>query len=83
MCNVVRLKSASNCDGELPDSFGKMKNIWKYANKMIDGLHIRNHKRTSCKTDLGPHRFDEMYPELKETRNSMAAEQVFIWLGRF
>ena len=83
MCNVVRLKSASNCDAELPDSFGKMKNIWKYANKMIDGLHIRNHKRTSCKIDLGPHRFDEIYPELKETRNSMAAEQVFIWVGRF
>ena len=50
---------------------------------MTDGLHIRNHKRTSCKTDLGPHGFDEMYPELKETRNSMAAEQVFIWLVIF
>ncbi len=49
--------------------------------KIIDSLHIRNHKRESCKKNVG-----EKLKELKKKNpdlNTMAAEQVFVWLGGF
>ena len=80
MCNVVKMRAAQR---SLPPSFGKFSDVWKKTNKMIDGLHISNHKDAFCKEQLGPDRFDIMYLDLKETRNSMTAERVFSWASRF
>ena len=80
MCNVMKMRAAKK---DLPEQFGEFRDVWKYVNKMIDGLHISNHKSSTCQEQLGPHRLDEMYPDLKKSRNSMAAEQVFSWAGRF
>ena len=79
MCNLVNLK-VSQSILPLPEPYC---HIWKAVNKMIDGLHIRNHKRAQCQRELNPKRFTEMYPELEDTKNSMAAEQTFIWAERF
>ena len=64
MCNVVKMRAAQR---SLRPSFGKFSDVWKETNKMIDGLHISNHKDAFCKEQLGPDRFDRMYLDLKET----------------
>ena len=51
-------------------------------NKAINGLHLRNHKNESCHKNYNPSRIAEMYPDLAESKNTMAAEQTFVWLGR-
>ena len=51
-------------------------------NKAIDGLHLRNHKNESRHKNYNPSRIAEMYPDLAESKNTMAAEQTFVWLGR-
>jgi hypothetical protein len=61
---------------------GKFKSMWKNVNKIIDGLHISNHKRGMCKTELHPKRFHEANPLLTSI-NTMAAEQTFSWCGRY
>ena len=47
--------------------------MWLKGNKIIDGLHLRNHFRKKYKK---PFRIGEMYPELKRTKNTMVAEPV-------
>lgn len=61
---------------------GKFKHIWKNVNKIVDGLHINNHKRDVCRKELHPDNFKDANPEIEEP-NTMAAEQLFAWLGRF
>ncbi|KAJ7387582.1 hypothetical protein OS493_000916 [Desmophyllum pertusum] len=47
--------------------------------KLIDSLHIRNHKDKSCKEKYSPATLKEEVPE----GNTVAAEQTFVWLSRF
>ena len=77
MCNIDNLKAAR---GKLP-LLSPYDELWAKITKIIDSLHIRNHKRASCKETYG-----EKLRHLKGKNpafNTMAAEQVFVWLGRF
>ena len=55
--------------------------MWHKINKIIDGLHIQNHKQRSCHERYNPLRFNELHPEANKA-NTMAAEQFFAWLSK-
>lgn len=75
MCHVDGMKVAKK-PLPLPAPFDKM---WSAINKVIDSLHIRNHKDTECKKKYDPVKLKEQLPGM----NTMAAEQTFVWLARF
>ena len=75
MCNVDRLKLLKEA---LPLA-GKFSEIWLRIGKVIDPLHIKNHKRPECKTLYPPEKVRQDWPEA----NLMVAEQTFCWMGRF
>ena len=58
---------------------GNIKYIWKDVNKIIDTLHIRNHKDPGCKIKYSPKILKEEHP----TYNTMSCEQTFVWLSRY
>ena len=75
MCNLDRLKllkSKLPLDGPLSD-------LWLDINKVIDPLHLPNHKRPECKELYNPDTLADTHPEA----NLMVCEQVFCWLGRY
>lgn len=57
--------------------------MWLNLNKAIDGLHLRNHKDAECQKMYDPKKIGLMHPDLADSKNTMAAEQTFVWLGRF
>ena len=75
MCQLLRYK-AGKADLPLPAPYNKM---WRSINFIIDAMHVRNHVQEECKVKLHP----TMNPELKNHRNTQAAEQTFVWLGRY
>ena len=79
MCSLVKLR-LSQAPLPLPSPYNMM---WLKLNKCIDSLHLRNHTEKFCQTDLNPALIGQMHPDIKESKNTQAAEQVFIWLGRF
>ena len=79
MCQLIKTKATST-SLPLPAPYD---NMWHRINKVVDALHIKNHVEPQCHTDLHPDNFFEMYPELKGQRNTQAADQTFVWLGRF
>ena len=79
MCQLIKTRVAQ-ADLPLPVPYNR---LLKSVNKIVDALHIKNHIQTSCHTDLHPDNIYDMYPELRGTRNTQAAEQTFVWLGRF
>ena len=72
MCHLNSLRAARK-DLPLPPPFDKM---WKTIQKVIDRLHLQNHKDPSCKINYNP---DNV---LSELCNTMAAEQVNVWASR-
>ena len=52
---------------------------WTSVTKIIDSLHISNHKDVSCREKYDPGILKKEIPE----GNTMAAEQTFVWLSRF
>ena len=54
-------------------------NMWLKVNKIIDSLHISNHKSGDCKEKYNPAKLKEKLPD----GNTMAGEQTFTWLSRF
>jgi len=52
---------------------------WMSIAQIIDRLHIRNHNNTSCHEKYNPSSLKEEIPE----GDTMAAEQMFVWLSRF
>lgn len=73
MCHVDGLKVA-RVDLPFEDP---LKKVWQCVVKVIDKLHIRNHKDEKCKTLYNPiHKVPDGY-------NTMAAEQTFVWGSRF
>ncbi|XP_055352285.1 uncharacterized protein LOC129598418 [Paramacrobiotus metropolitanus] len=78
ICQLNRLKAACELL-PLPKPFDEM---WLRVSKIIDGLHIQNHKDPRCSKDYHPDNFYSTYPEA-ERRNTMAAEQTFAWLAKF
>ena len=77
MCNLDQMKACQN-ELPLPAPYNVM---WFEINKIIDGLHLQNHKGKDCHTKYNPERITDMHPELADTKNTMAAEQTFAWLG--
>ena len=75
MCHLDGLKAARN---PLPFS-SPWDKAWMTIKKIIDRLHIRNHKDASCQDKYNPSSLKEEIPE----GNTMAAEQTFVWLSRF
>ena len=47
--------------------------VWRDIGKVIDPLHLRNHRNASCKIDYNPQKCKDMYPDA----NFMVAEQTF------
>ena len=76
-CNVLRkaTKEKLNLNAPYDELFLKVQ-------KCIDGLSIRNHVG-ECKEAIHPDRIFQMDPDLRGERNSMAAEQTFVWSSRF
>ena len=72
MCHLNSLRAAQK-DLPLPAPFNKM---WQSFQKVIDRLHLKNHKDPSCKVLYNP---DNL---LSKSFNAMAAEQVNIWASR-
>ncbi len=73
MCHLDAL-AASKRDLPLP---GKFRLLWKRIQKVIDRLHLRNHKDTRCHEAYNPDKV------LSDENNTMAGEQTFAWLSRF
>ena len=69
MCHVDNMKV---CKQDLPLP-APLDSLWRDLGKVIDRLHLRNHKDPKCKEYYNP---DGKVP--KEF-NSMAAEQTFVW----
>ena len=53
--------------------------MWLKVRKIVDRLHMRNHKDPLCNIKYGSNDLKEKYPHL----NTPVAEQTFIWAGRF
>ena len=75
MCHLDGLKAARNLL-PWPSPWDK---AWQSIRKVIDSLHIRNHKDKLCQQKYNPATLKEELPE----GNTMAAEQTFVWLSRF
>uniref|UniRef100_K1R507 CxC5 like cysteine cluster associated with KDZ domain-containing protein n=1 Tax=Magallana gigas TaxID=29159 RepID=K1R507_MAGGI len=73
ICNVDALGAAKE-DLPLP---GPLSDMWKTVKKVIDRLHIRNHKDQKC------HELYHPDDNLPSSYNTMAGEQTFAWMSRF
>ena len=58
---------------------GHFEHLWKDVLKIIDSLHIANHKDTQCKELYNPEKLKSEHPEM----NTMCCEQTFAWLSRY
>ena len=75
MCHLDSLRVARN---PLPLP-GDLKYIWSDIRKIIDSLHIKNHKDKKCHEVYNPDKIKESNP----TFNTMSCEQTFSWLSRY
>ena len=75
MCNVDRMRVARH-PLPLKEPFHR---LWLDVNKVIDLLHLKNHKDPKCKKEYNPEALKESLPKL----NTPVAEQTFIWSARF
>ena len=73
MCHLDNLKVARK---PLPLP-GDLAHIWMDVNKIIDGLHIKNHRDERSKEKYNPDRLEG------ENFNTMSCEQTFAWLSRY
>ena len=73
MCNVDRMKITKK-DLPFPPPLDK---AWGNIGKVIDRLHLRNHKDPRCKKEFDSDK------KINKEYNSMAAEQTFVWASRF
>lgn len=84
MCNVDGLACAADtlpANVLDPPLSPEEQNMWKKITKVIDELHISNHKRSKCHVDYNPSKIAQL--GIATNPNTMACEQVFAWLGRF
>lgn len=72
MCHVDGMKVACK-DLPFPSPLSQ---VWQCIVKVIDKLHIRNHKDVKCKTIYNPE------GKVPDGYNTMAAEQTFVWASR-
>ena len=76
MCHVDGMKVTQRPILPFPAPYDTM---WFKINKLIDSLHINNHKSEECRTKYNPAKVKEKLPDA----NTMAEEQTFTWLSRF
>ena len=75
MCNVDKMRVAKQ---PLPLT-EPYHTLWIDVNKVIDRLHLKNHKDVNCKKNYNPDVLKDLIPKL----NTPVAEQTFIWAARF
>ena len=75
MCHLNGMRASKN-PLPLPSLWDK---AWTSISKIIDSLHISNHKDASCKEKYNPEKIKQEIPG----GNTIAAEQTFVWLSRF
>lgn len=75
MCHLDGLKAAKE-ELPLPAPFHM---VWASVTKIIDSLHIKNHKDPNCQLKYHPKQVKDTNPDF----NLMCAEQTFSWLSRF
>lgn len=75
MCHLNNLKIAKK---PLPLP-GDLQHIWLDVKKIIDSLHISNHKDKTCAAKYHP---ANALSEQGEQFNTMSCEQTFAWLSR-
>lgn len=75
MCHLDNLKVAKK---PLPLP-GYFEHLWMDIQKIIDSLHIMNHKDRRCREKYNPEKLKKEHPEM----NTMCCEQTFAWLSRF
>jgi hypothetical protein len=76
MCHVDNLRIARKPLESLP---GDLKFIWLDIKKIIDSLHIHNHKDAQCHVRYNPDQLKETNPHY----NTMSCEQTFAWISRY
>ena len=74
MCHLDNLKVAKK---PLPLP-GDLSHMWSDVGKIIDSLHIANHRDKRCQEVYSPLKVKEENPHF----NSMSCEQTFAWLSR-
>ena len=75
VCNLANMKLWRE-----PLPIRSFPNLWKdNLIKIIDSLHLHNHKRSSCHVNFNPNVLKKELPNA----NTMICEQTFTWLGRF
>ena len=78
MCQLDRLLASKQLLPFLPP----LDSLWSKVTKIIDGLHIANHKNPGCRAKYGPQKFQEILGDQFQ-QNTMAAEITFSWLTKF
>ena len=58
---------------------GNLSHLWLDVNKIIDSLHIINHRDKKCHEKYHP----SQVKDSNETYNTMSCEQTFAWISRF
>ena len=90
MCHLNNLKVAKNplplpgkllmmCVTNISSPLGNLAFLWSDIIKIIDTLHIKNHKDSRCKELYDPEKIKADNPSL----NTMSCEQTFVWLSRY
>ena len=75
MCNLSNMKL-----WRAPLPVKMLPNLWNdNLIKIIDSVHLHNHKRESCKRDFNPSIMKNSLPN----GNTMICEETFAWLSRF
>lgn len=75
MCHLDGMRAAKE-PLPLPPPYD---NMWNAITKIIDELHIKNHRDEKCQRLYHPKSVKETNPGY----NLMCAEQIFTWLSRF
>ncbi|XP_065896620.1 uncharacterized protein [Dysidea avara] len=75
MCHIDCLHVARN---PLPLP-GNLSSLWLDVNKIIDSLHIKNHRDRKCHEKYHP----KSVKDHNEAYNTMSCEQTFAWISRF
>ena len=75
MCHLDCLRAAQR-PLPLPHPYNTM---WQEVTKIIDSLHITNHKDERCLEKYSPSQVKEDHPHY----NTMVCEQTFVWLSRY
>ena len=58
---------------------GPMADFWSKITKVIDNVHLGNHKRPACKEDYHPNQVKDKIPDA----NLMICEETYAWAGRY